>query len=132
MPVKLNQKALTKYLNETGLQIHTVDDDGNPISKEAALADLLWKTALGWEEKLRDDDGNEKTKKHPPAPWAMQFVYERKEGKSSPAITESEGGLRASDKVRALARERLNGMVTALGKTPSTSLPPKHKPSKGE
>lgn len=128
---RLNQKALTKFLGDLGQQVHTVDDDGNPITREAALAQLLWNKALGYEEKIRDDNGTEKVKKHPPESWAMQYIWERREGKSVPMIAENEGGIRASDKVRALSRERINAMATSLAAASVPKGPPRYNPKKG-
>jgi len=125
-PTKLSTKALTRYLNEMGALVHTVDDEGNPISREQALADLLWKKALGYTEMGRDDDGNRCEVVHKPEAWAMQYIFERREGKAPAAVqTEDADRIRAADKVRELARERLNKLAAAKA---GPSGPPTYKP----
>lgn len=133
VPGKLSQRALTKHLNAIGQEAHTIDDAGNPISKEEALARLLWDFALGFTEETRDDEGTLKKVKHKPAPWAMQYIYDRKEGRTAPTIMEDEGRIRAADKVRDLAKNRANQLAAAAaGPVPATKGPPKHKPKKGK
>lgn len=124
-------RALTRHLNELGREVHTVNDAGDPITREEALARRLWDMALGWEEQTRDDEGNLKTVKHPPVAWAMQYVYDRKEGRTAPTVLEDEGRVRAADKVRELAKDRVNQLASAAAGPKPSDLkkgPPKHKP----
>lgn len=124
---KVNPRALTKHLQMLGQEMHTVDNEGNPITREEALARLLWNMALGYTEQVRDDEGNWKTVVHKPVAWAMQAVWDRREGKVPTAIGEDETRVKASDRVRELAKARLNAMaVTAAG--PDKKGPPSYKP----
>lgn len=128
-PQKFSTRALTRYLNEMGALVHTVDDEGNAISREQALADLLWKKALGYTEMTRDDDGNMKQMVHKSESWAMQYIFERREGKAPVALNtgDNEGRIKAADKVRELARERLNKLATAKA---GPSGPPTYRGAK--
>lgn len=105
---KVGTKALTVELRRLASQAIDVDDDGGPISREAALASLIWKQALGWTERVRDDNGNLTEKKHPPVAWAQQYVFERLEGKVTQAVPDEHGSIKAVDRVRELSRDRLN------------------------
>lgn len=120
---KLGGKRLTDELRKLAVEAITIDDAGNPRTREQVLSEMIWRQALGWEEKVRNDDGVLKTVKHPPVAWCQQFLWERMEGKATPAQAESGDGIRALDKVRELARDRLNGLV----KKPVASGPPSHK-----
>lgn len=123
-PGKFGLKALTSELRKLMAEVHTTTADGTPITKAEALADIVAKMALGWEEVTRDEMGNLIKKIHPPVAWAIQYVFERMEGKSAIATPENESGMKASDKVRELARDRVN----ALSKV--TAGPPKFKPKR--
>lgn len=115
--------ALTAELKKLASQVHTIRDDGTQITREEALAEHIWNLALGWIERTRDENGTLQEIKHPPVAWAAQYLFERCEGKAQVASLPVETGLRASEKVRALARERLNAFV----KVPAVG-PPSHKP----
>ena len=123
-PGKLGIKSLTAELRKLAVEAHTVKDDGTPVTREAALADMIWKLALGWTETTRDENGNLKTVVHPPVAWAMQYCFERLEGKAPISATENEGGVRAADRVRQLAKDRLNQIAATL----VVGKPPKHVP----
>ena len=47
---------LSKYLRSLALDIETTNEDGDPITKAAALAALVWKHALGFEEPPEDKE----------------------------------------------------------------------------
>lgn len=116
-------KALTGELRRLAAEAHTITDAGDVITREEALAALVWQQALGWTEKVRSPDGNLVEILHPPVAWAQQFLWERIEGKAAPALAEEQGSIRASDKVRDLARQRLNELIPSGPK----SGPPSHK-----
>lgn len=130
MAAKFNGRSLTKFLNTLGAEMHTVDGEGTPISRENALADLLWKLALGWEEITRDAEGTMKKVRHPPVAWAIQYIYDRKEGRAAPTVLEDEGRIKAAEKVRDLAKTRLNDFAaSAAGPVPVAKKgPPKFNP----
>lgn len=108
----LTSKTISRYLADLGEKIHSVDDEGNPITREQAVAELVWKMALGYTEKVRDiATGQWKEIYRPPVAWAMELVWDRREGKVAQAQTEEVGKIKAADKVRDLARSRLNALV---------------------
>lgn len=126
-PRKLNTRVLTRHLTELGQLAHTVDDNGRPISREEALADLLWNKALGYVEQVRDDEGNQKSVVHKPEAWAIQYIYDRREGRAVISVAEDEGRVKAAEKVRDLAKARINSLaVSAAG--PAPKGPPAYKP----
>lgn len=121
-------KALTENLRKLAIEVHTSDPNGDVVTREMALARLIWNYALGWEEMTRDDLGNPKRVVHPPVAWAMQYLFERIEGKAPIATAEQTSGLRAVDKVRQLAKDRLNSWATSEVKGP----PAYRKPPTGD
>ena len=111
MPPKPHPKNLTDLVKLIGKEVHTIDNDGVPISKDERLIRLLWDIALGYEETTRDDDGNESIFKHKPQKWAMQEIIARREG-SIPAPASDVGNrMSAAKQVRDLVKNRLNGLV---------------------
>lgn len=122
-PNKLGGKRLTEELRKLAVEAYTIDNEGNPVTREGALAALIWRQALGWEEKTRDAYGNQQIVSHPPVAWCQQFLYERMEGKAPVATAEAGDGIKAVDKVRKLAKDRLNALVE-----PKPG-PPTHKPN---
>jgi len=122
MSLQVSTKALTQQVRKLGEQIISVTDDGSPISRNAALAQMLWDMALGHTSRERDADGTMREVYHPPVAWCAQYIYERQEGRSPTAVPENDARVKAVEKVRELAKQRLNKMaVSAIG-------PPVHKP----
>lgn len=124
LPGRLGGKKLTEELRKLAAEAHTITNDGTPVTREQALSALIWKQALGWVEVVPDEDGNRKEIAHPPVAWCQQFLFERMEGKAVAAQPEETGGIRAAEKVRGLAKERVNALAFAAKK----SGPPSHKP----
>lgn len=122
MNSKFSSRALTTELRKLADEAVTVTDDGTPVTRAQQLAKILWDLALGGEKKIRDEFGNLKTVHQPPVAWAGQFMWERLEGKAQVAQNDNTDGVRAADKVAALAKERLNKMATTV------AGPPIHKP----
>lgn len=120
-PGRLGSKALSHELRKLASTAHTITDDGTLISKEEALAEIVWNLALGWTEKITGSDAITREVKHPPVGWAIQYIYERLEGRAPQAVPDEHVGMKAVDKVRSLARDRLNELVKA-------GAPPTHVP----
>lgn len=111
---KFNNSALTKELRARATVVHTITDDGTPITREQALTEWIWKQALGWVEVIRDDHGNRKEIRHEPVGRWAEFVFERLEGKAAPAsASDTTERVSAADKVRELSRERLNKLAAS-------------------
>lgn len=121
IPGKLGAKALTEALRRLSFEATTITDDGTPLSRAEQLADLVWKYALGWTESTTTPEGRKVEIKHPPVAWAMQYMFERLEGKAPIAVQDENPGIKAADKVRQLAVDRVNSMAKVGG-------PPKFKP----
>ena len=112
-PQRYNSRQLTEHLRQLAAEAHDWSMEDGMITKGEALARLLWRKALGYTEKTKDDEGNEVEEWHKPEAWAIQLVYERMEGKTPQAIGEDESRKRkVKDEVQDLARARLNDIAT--------------------
>jgi len=125
MAQRFSPRALTTEVRKLAEEAFSVTDDGTPLTRAEALARLLWNMALGYSEKVRDEDGTLKTVIHPPVAWSVQYLYERLEGRPQTAIAEDDTRIRAADKVRELSKQRLNKMAAVI-----VAGPPQHKPPK--
>ena len=97
---------LSKYLRALALDVESMTDDGDPVTKAQKLADLVWKYALG------AVDEKDSTKKAPPAVWAITLLYERIEGKVPIAVPD-ESGRSLTDKVSDLGKAKANALAEA-------------------
>jgi hypothetical protein len=118
-PGKFGTRALTGELRKLASEAITIEDDGTPVTREQMLAQMIWRQALGWVEKVRDDDGNLQEVRHPPVAWCQQFLFERTEGKAPQATQDERTGLKAADKVRELSKQRIN-TLSSIAKGPPT------------
>jgi hypothetical protein len=100
---------LSKYLRSLALDIETQDDHGDPITKAAALAQLVWKSALGFKEL---DPKTGKETRFPPDWRAIDILYNRIEGKIPLAVVEDQGRS-LTEKVTDLGKARINSMAKA-------------------
>jgi len=67
------------------METHTVARaNGDVITRAQALADLVWRNALGYSEPVDDHNPEGEQIVHRPATWAIQLVYDRIEGKVGP------------------------------------------------
>lgn len=120
VPFKISPRALSKELAKLASAVHTCDEQGNEITKEQALADLVWKMALGWEELVKDEDtGQIKRTKHAPLSWAIQYLYERLEGRAAVASPDNAGGIKAAERVGDLAKQRINQLAAIKAGPPT-------------
>jgi hypothetical protein len=118
VPGRIGGKSLTAELRKLAVQAVSIDDEGNPITREAALAKQVWQRALGWVEIIRDDVGNRQEVQHKPESWAVQYLFERLEGKAPIAANDDATGIRALDKVRDLNRDRINSLASKAAGPP--------------
>lgn len=134
---RYSNRELTDALRATGAEIYDtriVGEDGEirSITRYEALAELLWKKALGWIEEV-DEKGDKgvmvRTKReHKPESWAAQLIYERWEGKTPVAMPEVGRGLTAADRVRDLSKARINRLAKEA--SGQQAGPPKYVPKK--
>lgn len=119
-------RHLTTSLRKLAAEIVDVDESGDPLTRAEKLAAMIWKMALGYTEDTRDDHGNLKRIVHPPVQWAIQYVYERMEGKAPLATPDDGNKIRAVDKVSELAKARIND-ITARVIGPPPPMPEQKK-----
>jgi hypothetical protein len=120
---RFSSKALTGHLKRLASEAVTITDDGTPVTREEQLAKLIWDQALGYTEETRNEEGTLVKVYHKPTAWAQQYLYERIEGKAQVMQPDNEGGMKAADKVRDLAKQRVNALAVA-----KAGGPPRHKP----
>jgi hypothetical protein len=119
-------KSLTMHLRQLAKEAHSVADDESIITKAEAMADLLWKYALGWEEP--DPDDPDKRIKHKPQQWAMTMIYDRLEGKAANAMEDTNSVMTAADKVGEMAKNQVNALtMSVVGNDNMPSGPPPYK-----
>ncbi len=79
------------------------------VSKAEALARLMFKLALGWEE---DDVKTGKKKVHNPSAGMIALIWDRIEGRSVPLVGGGKEGRTLPTKVSEESKNRLNRMAT--------------------
>ncbi len=107
-------RLLSGYLRkiaqeETELIKSEGSDDDRMVTKAEALARLMFKLALGWEEE------NLKTgvmKVHNPSAGMIALIFDRMEGRSTPLTDNDKQGRALPKKVSEESKNRLNRMVT--------------------
>lgn len=112
---KYNQKALSDELKRLAVQVVDVTDDGSPETRAQKLARAVWDRALGFKEMVEDKGGSREVV-HPPETWAMQYVFERLEGKVPLSTPEESSRVKAADHVAELARQRINSLTKDVTK----------------
>ena len=96
---------LSKYLRALAVEIETTNEKGDPITKAAALAELVWRYALGYTDVKTDVP-------LPPAVWAIEILYNRIEGKIPTAVVEDQGRS-LTEKVSDLGKAKANASAKA-------------------
>ena len=79
------------------------------VSKAEALARLMFKLALGWEE---DDIKTGKKKIHNPSAGMIALIWDRIEGRSVPLTGSDKQGRTLPKKVSEESKKRLNQLAT--------------------
>jgi hypothetical protein len=121
-PKKYSSRQLTEHLRQLAAEAWDWSEEDGVITRGEALARLLWQKALGWTEESVDEEGEVHKTTHKPESWAIQFLYERMEGKTPQAASEDDGrSVRAKDTVRELAQSRLNSLATKAVNSDSES-----------
>ncbi len=134
---KVNTRELTNFLREMAADLHEtrlMDDELVYITQGEALAELIFKRALGWWEEIEEPGPTpgsivKRRLWHRPEASAQYFIWDRLEGKSPQALPDDKGGMTTADKVSELARKRINDLVeeeeqeNPYGDPPSLDLP---------
>lgn len=106
------KQFVTGQLRQQAFEGHdTLNEHGDPQTKGEALARLIWREALGWTEDKRNEDGNLVKVVHPPSMAMQEKLLDRLDGKIPMVAETAGGGIKAADKVRDLAKGRLNDMA---------------------
>lgn len=122
----INKKALASHLQADGKRPLSVDNEGNVLTYEAVMSRQMWDEAVGYKEEVRDVEGNVKEIVHKPNAAVRRDILAYNIGKPGLAVADERQGIKASDQVAQLSRDRLNKMAAkAMHKTPS---PPKYIP----
>lgn len=104
--------VLSKYLRALALDIETISPEGDPVTKAAALANLVWKHALGFKSPTDEKHPEKGETATPPAVWAIELLYNRIEGKIPVAVVE-ESGRSLTEKVSDLGKAKANSLAVA-------------------
>lgn len=128
---RYNTKQLSNHLRELAAEAETILDDGTCLTKGEVLAQLVFKKALGYVERKRDDEGNETELVHPPERWALELVFDRLEGRVPQAITEDESRIKVADRVSELNKNRINQLTAKTAGSGPTPPPPSFKRKDG-
>lgn len=118
---RFHSREMTNHLLRLAAEAYDVTEADGAISRGQALAMLLWDKALGHIKETVSDEGKRTSVTHAPENWAIQLIYDRMEGKAPQAVPDDAARVTATDKVRELAKNRLNTLVT---EAPVVTLPP--------
>ncbi len=123
----INKKLVTKHLEALAAQVvdaELVDGDVVEYTRAERLAQLIWKTALGYTEELPNGAG---TTVHPPATWAITHILDRLEGKVKPADAPNEDGDLIRKRIHAITNtDSLNALADAAVHADSSDSVPGH------
>ena len=119
--LKYSARQLTKFLKELAMEAESIDDEGETITKGKALALLLFKKALGYTEAYTNDEGARQETYHKPESWALQFIFERLEGKVPQTTIDPKDGPTIADKIREISKAKSNAMASAAQNEPRES-----------
>lgn len=118
---KSRHQQVTTHLRQLAVEAESISDDGSIITKAEALALLLWRYALGFEEVDPDDPA--KRIRHRPQQWAVVLLYDRLEGKAVPASEDEDNVMTAADRVSELAKNAANAIaIEAIGDVPEPDV----------
>ena len=111
---------LTRHLKMLAHEIETTNAKGDIVTKAEALAALIWKYALGFEEE--DPDNKDLKIRRRPEQWAIYLVYERLEGRTPMAEADDAHKGTAAQKVTDLGVAAINTFSDAADASPSVSV----------
>lgn len=108
-----SKKSAEALLTDTLLSLakektEPVENSTKCQTKAQALAGLIWKKALGYNE---TNGENGKVRYYPPATWAIQIIYDRLEGKAGPPEEKAGSRPKITKRVSDLAKSRVNKLA---------------------
>lgn len=119
--LKYAPRQLTKFLKTLAMEAETIDDMGEVVTKGQTLAALLFKKALGYIEMGRDENGGHREIYHKPESWAIQYIYDRLEGRVPQAVIEEKDGPSIADKIREISVAKANALTKKAKDAPRES-----------
>ena len=86
------------------------DADGNDrmVTKAEAIAQLMWKKALGYKESITHDDGTVEERIYPPDKWAIDRLWDRMEGRAPLMNPDKKDRRTIADRVSEQGVNRIN------------------------
>ena len=87
-------------------------DGDRMVTKAEALARLMFKLALGWEEVTYKKDDEKITKIHNPSAGMIALIWDRIEGRSVPLVGDGKQGRTLPKKVSEENKKRMNLLAT--------------------
>jgi type III secretory pathway component EscU len=118
---------LSKYLRSLALDMETVNDEGDPVTKAAALAKFVWQAALGYRTV---DVKNGSVIVHEPDWRAIELLYNRIEGKV-PVAPPEDNSQSLADKVSDLGKARANSLARAATENAEAGVEPEEEDDDG-
>ncbi len=110
---RLLSEHLRKIAQEEKECIKVTSDADRMITKAEALARLMFKLALGWEEKITNvKTGVTITKAHSPSAGMIALIWDRIEGRSVPLAGGDKDKRTLPKRVSEESKNRLNRMTT--------------------
>ena len=110
---RLLSEHLRRIAQEETEFIKGTSDADRMITKAEALARLMFKLALGWEEEIENvKTGVMITKAHNPSAGMIALIWDRIEGRSVPLVGDGKQGRTLPKKVSEESKNRLNRMAT--------------------
>jgi len=119
--LKYSARQLTKFLKELAMEMESMDDEGEIVTKGKALALLLFKKALGYYDIRKGEHGERVEVYHKPESWALQMIFERLEGRVPQAVLEEKGGPSIAEKIREISKAKANAFAQKTRTTPRDS-----------
>ena len=103
---------LTGHIKRLGSESVTIDDEGDPITRFAILAKLVWDKALGYREEIKLDDGEVEVTIHKPDKGFIGMIFDRVEGRVAPvAADDSKKKVSLADRIGEQSKVRLNRLA---------------------
>lgn len=126
-PPRFKGRELTHHVRELGAEASEMLANGDVITRDEALARLLWEKALGYTKLMKNKlTGQMEEVYFGPEAWAIQLIYERREGKVAQAEPEKASKPTTAEKVSELSKSRINSFV-GVGAPAKKGPPPIRK-----
>jgi len=103
----LSQFIRSIALEQTEL-IKDTDGEDRLVSKAEAVAQWLWKEALGYIQEIVHEDGTKEEIVHQPDKWAIDRIWDRMEGRAPLMNPEKKDRRSIADRVSEQGKKRSN------------------------